>query len=215
MRINILNDNPKSWIIGYMEELRDLLFSFNYNVNHCTHHYELLEAELTFIIGCEQIVEEKYLHLSKHNLVIHGSALPHGRGMSPVTWQILEGKNEIPITLFEAGRDFDSGDIYIQRVIDFNGTELIDELRHKQAITVISMILEFVSQYPKILETRRKQTGKESIYRQRTPADSELDINKSIVDQFNLLRVADNYRYPAFFKHLGETYYIKITKTRP
>lgn len=215
MRINILNDNPKSWIVGYIEELKDLLFSLNYKVNHCTRHCELLEAELTFIIGCEQIVEEKYLHLSKHNLVIHGSALPQGRGMSPVTWQILEGKNEIPITLFEAGRDFDSGDIYIQRVIDFNGTELIDELRHKQAITVISMILEFVSQYPKILETRREQTGKESIYRRRTPADSELDVNKSIVDQFNLLRVVDNYRYPAFFKHLGETYYIKITKTKP
>ena len=33
----------------------------------------------------------------------------------------------------------------------------------------------------------------------RTPADSEIDPGKSILEQFNLLRIVDSERYPAFF----------------
>lgn len=64
-----------------------------------------------------------------HNLVVHSSALPHGRGWSPITWQILEGKNEIPTTLIEAGETVDSGCIYARHQMQFKGNELLDEIR--------------------------------------------------------------------------------------
>ena len=37
-------------------------------------------------------------------------------------------------------------------------------------------------------------------------------INKSIKDQFNLLRIVDDERYPAFFEIDGSKYFIKIYK---
>ena len=43
-----------------------------------------------------------------------------------------------------------------------------------------------------------------------TSEGSELDINKSIKSQFNMLRVVDNERYPAFFSHKKKKYIIKI-----
>ena len=52
--------------------------------------------------------------------------------------------------------------------------------------------------------------GKGSFYRKRTPEDSELDIDKTIREQFNLLRAVDNNRYPAFFKLNGQKYTLKI-----
>ena len=42
--------------------------------------------------------------------------------------------------------------------------------------------------------------------------DSLLDFNKTITEQFNLLRVVDNDKYPAFFENQGEKYFLKITK---
>ena len=36
------------------------------------------------------------------------------------------------------------------------------------------------------------QTGEESFYSRRWLSDSRLDVNKTIVEQFNLLRVVDN-----------------------
>ena len=48
--------------------------------------------------------------------------------------------------------------------------------------------------------------------KRRTPADSRLDPDKSIAEQFELLRVVDNQRYPAFFDHRGRRYRITIEK---
>jgi methionyl-tRNA formyltransferase len=49
-------------------------------------------------------------------------------------------------------------------------------------------------------------------HRLRTPEDSRLDPNRSIADQFNLLRVADPDRYPAFFDLAGCRYEIILRK---
>jgi methionyl-tRNA formyltransferase len=56
------------------------------------------------------------------------------------------------------------------------------------------------------------QAGLPTYYKRRTPEDSELDPDKPLRDQFNLLRVADNDQYPAFFRHLGHKYVLKIEK---
>ena len=46
----------------------------------------------------------------------------------------------------------------------------------------------------------------------RTWADGELDINKTIKDNFNLLRVGNNDAWPSFFYHKGTKYILKIFK---
>ena len=65
-----------------------------------------------------------------------------------------------------------------------------------------------------IFKKAKKQEGVESFYPKRGPKDSELDVNKTIKEQFNLLRTTDNKAYPAFFEMKGETYILKIEKQR-
>ena len=48
------------------------------------------------------MIKDDIIDLSKHSLVVHSSNLPQGKGWSPMTWQIIEGKNKITNTLFEA-----------------------------------------------------------------------------------------------------------------
>lgn len=143
---------------------------------------------------------------------MHESALPQGKGWSPLTWQILEGKNEIPITLLEAEESVDSGNIYIQDVMRFNGAELVDELRQKQAEYTIKSCVSFVKDYPGIISKGTAQSGESSYYKKRGPKDSKLDPDKTIREQFNLLRVVDNERYPAYFELNGIRYMLKIEK---
>jgi len=143
-------------------------------------------------------------------LVVHESDLPRGKGWSPLTWQILEGQNRIPITLLEAVYRVDSGDIYLQEWLEFEGHELLYELRHAQAQSTIRLCLQFVQQYPDILQTSSPQTGEESFYPRRRTKDSQLDINRSLAEQFNLLRVVDHEQYPAFFEYCSNTFLLKI-----
>jgi len=130
--------------------------------------------------------------------------------MSPLTWQILEGKNEVPISLFEAVEEFDAGQIYLKDSIRFEGNELLDEIRNALGNKIVEMCERFVREYPAIIAQARPQSGPESFYRRRKPEDSRLDPNKTIAEQFNLLRVVDNERYPAFFELKGRKFVIKV-----
>ena len=49
-------------------------------------------------------------------------------------------------------------------------------------------------------------------YPKRKPKDSEIDPNKTISEQFDLIRVCDPQRFPALFHHRGETYKIILEK---
>jgi len=44
------------------------------------------------------------------------------------------------------------------------------------------------------------------------PVDSKIDVNKSISEQFNLLRMTDNERYPCYFDYKGHRYKITLKK---
>ena len=99
--------------------------------------------------------------------------------------------------------------IYMQRILHLNGTELNSEIREKQAIHTIKMCEDFVKYYPSFCAGQPQQ-GIESFYNKRSYEDSEIDIRKSIAEQFDLLRTVDNEEYPAFFEFRGRKYKIKI-----
>ena len=65
-----------------------------------------------------------------------------------MTWQILEGKNQIPVILFEAFDAVDSGVVYLQEVIEFYGHEFINELRKIQAVSTVRLCKQFVETFP-------------------------------------------------------------------
>lgn len=210
MKITLLVDNPESWIMPYAARLFELLENSGHVV-HLVHEAEAVApGDIAFLLGCERLVKQPILERNTHTVVIHESALPAGKGWSPLTWQILEGKNEIPITLFEAVDSVDSGQIYLQDTLRFEGHELNAELKDAQGKKTIELVQRFVDSYATI--KGKDQAGLESFYPRRTPRDSELDPHKTIADQFNLLRVVDNERYPAFFTYQGKTYVVKILK---
>jgi methionyl-tRNA formyltransferase len=173
---------------------------------------DLQPGDFCFYLSCGQIVPNTILSSYRHNLVVHESDLPKGKGWSPLTWQILEGTKSIPITLFEAAEKVDGGMIYAQESMEFEGHELIDELRDAQAKATIKLCKRFIEGYPRILDQAREQAGDESFYPRRTEADSELDPLQSIETQFDRLRVVDNRRYPAFFEYRNQRYSLKIEK---
>lgn len=184
------------------------------------HEIELVETaarlpggDLLFLISCHEVIGPEQRARYRACLVVHASNLPHGRGWSPLVWQILEGRNEIPVTLLEAGDTLDSGDIWHQVWLRFDGHELVDEMH----VALFAAELELMDYALAHLDSIRPtpQSGTPTHYRRRTPEDSRLDMNRSLAEQFNLLRVADPLRYPAFFDYLGHRYELRIKKADP
>ena len=175
-------------------------------------HEKVIKGDLCFYLSYEKIIKRKFLKLNIHNLVVHESDLPKGKGWSPLSWQILKGKNKIPITIFEAEEKLDSGRIYSQKFLEYNGKELFKELKKEQWLKTKELILEFINSFQVGGITFRNQSGKETFFKKRSKIDSEIDPEKSIKDQFNLIRISDSENYPNFFKLKGEFYKLVVEK---
>jgi methionyl-tRNA formyltransferase len=210
-KITVLVDN-ESWILPYAERLVRTLKEMQYQAELARSADAIECGWINFLLGCTQIITEEALSRNQHNLVVHESGLPKGRGFAPMTWQILEGKDNIPICLIEAATEVDAGDIWLQDIIDLDGSELVDEWRPLQGEKTIELCLRFVNEYKNM--TKSKQSGLPSYYKRRRPADTCLDLDKSLREQFNLLRIADNIRYPAFFEIDGHRYIVNISKDK-
>lgn len=206
MKIAILT-SLNQWFVPFAQKL-------NQQIKDSTlyfQHEEIKELfDVLFILSYHSIIPKKHLK-HKHNIVIHASDLPQGKGWAPLFWQVLENKDTISFSMFEASTGVDDGDIYMKNYLKLTGYELNSEIREKQANFTIDMCLEFLNKYEKY-KTPKQQIGDESIYKKRTEKDSELDINRTIKEQFNLLRIVDNDNYPAFFDIDGHKYKLTIEK---
>lgn len=208
-QITILTDEL-SWMNQYSVILERKLAERGYTVARVSVRDDIRKGDIAFFLSCFEIVKGELLKRNVHNIVVHASALPSGKGWSPTTWQILEGKNIIPLTLFEATEQFDSGDVYLRDELKLDGTELIREWQAKLGMMIVDMCLRFVEQFEKGQLSGVRQCGGESFYARRHPEDSKLDVRKTIAEQFNLLRVVDNEKYPAFFEMNGRRYMLKV-----
>ncbi|MFA5975492.1 MAG: formyltransferase family protein [Elusimicrobiota bacterium] len=211
MIITILSD-AESWKNAYIPELIHDLKARKHRVRWVHRAADVPLGELAFILGFFQIVPSKVLSRNKHNLVVHESRLPKGRGWSPMTWQVLEGSNRIHLTLFEAVEKVDAGTVYLRGEVPLKGHELLVEIREKTIREMLRLCRTFVKQYPALIARGKPQTGRPTFYARRKASDSRLDPRKSIEKQFNLLRMVDNESYPAFFELKGHTYRLKIEK---
>ena len=210
MKITILIDTIDSWIHPWARALENQFEAMGHSVSYVASANDIGNGDVAFLLSCMKLVPADALGKNKYNMVAHPSDLPSGKGFSPLAWQVLEGKKEIQIVLFDAVSEADGGDIYIRNIIRLDGTELNHEIKHKQGIETFLMCLKFVEQYDDLVPDT--QNGDESFYERRTKEDSQLDPDKTIAEQFDLLRVVDNDRYPAFFYLRGEKYTLHIEK---
>ena len=206
-RIVILVDND-SWILPYAERLVDEVCSDGEAAQLVRHAEYLPESDVAFLLGCVQVVPDQSLRRSRFNLVVHESDLPKGRGLSPMTWQILEGQTSIPICLFNATGDIDAGAVIYRDTIELLGNETHDEWRSLQGEKTIELCLRFLDE-PSPPEGIA-QGGKPTFYQRRTPSNSQLDPNRTLAEHFDLLRVADPDRYPAYFYHRGRWFILVL-----
>lgn len=208
-RISVVIDNP-SWIIPWGKELVEDLCASGDKAALVTRQEDVPEGEVAFFLGCLRITPSEVLARNRRNLVVHASDLPKGRGFSPLTYQIIEGQNRIPVCLLDAVEPVDSGPVIYREWIDYEGHELIGELRQKLGAATVELCRRFMSE--RVPPCGEPQQGNPSTYPRRRPADSALDPNRTIAEQFNLLRTVDNDNYPAYFDFCGHRYTIRIEK---
>ncbi len=208
-KVNFLCSDENHPVMKYLINWKDQNLD-NYEISIFKSSRDLKGGDFLFLISCNEIIKENITNLYNHTLVIHASDLPDGRGWSPLSWQILEGKEKIKLSLIEANQKVDSGRIWLQKEMTISNDMIFEEINKILFESEIYLINQALENSHNIEPYQQEIRDGLKTYKKRKPEDSKLDINKDIKSQFDLMRIADPNRYPAFFIIHGRKYKIKL-----
>ena len=183
----------------------------NHQISFVHSKKDLIAGDILFLISCSEIISELERAKFKKVLVVHASDLPHGRGWSPHVWEIINGATDITLSLLEAEDKVDTGDIWKKVSVSIPKTALFDEINELIFDSELGL-MDFAVENYSTVETKKQVNIDSACWPKRGPKDSVIDLNKTIFEQFDLIRVCDPQRFPAYFYKDGVRFNIIIEK---
>ena len=211
MKITLLCSDIKHPVIEYLQAWMAAQQGLH-DVELVQRKSELVGGDILFLISCSEIIDAKDRKKYSAVLVLHASDLPKGRGWSPHIWELVNGADIITLSLLEAEDKVDSGRIWKKLEVPVPKHALWDEINHSLFGAEIELINFAVKNFKSVTPAVQDDSCDAIYYPKRTPADSRIDVNKSIAEQFDLIRVCDPNRFPAYFEYLGIRYTLKLEK---
>ena len=211
MKISVVCSSQDHPIFPLLQAWRER-YSQDHDVDLLNRVEQLQGGDLLLLVSCSELVSLVTRQQYRAALALHASDLPQGRGWSPHIWQVLEGKEQITVTLLEAEDKVDTGAIWAQTSFSLEGHELYDEI-NQRLFTAELELMDYAVDNFETAQPRQQPEVPATYYRKREPDDSRIDPERPLVESFNQLRVADPNRYPAFFYHRGQKYTIRLEKS--
>lgn len=175
---------------------------------------DLPGGDILFLVSCSELIGSTERKAYRSSLVLHASKLPRGRGWNPHVWQLIDGAKEITLSLLEAEDAVDTGRIWHQTTFSVPKHALWDEINELLFEAEISLINFAVKNFDKVNPVDQNISIEPSYFPRRKPVDSKIDPEKSIASQFDLIRVCDPKRFPAYFELHGYKYKLLLEKIR-
>lgn len=212
MRISILCSDPSHPVVPELQRWQAKMCEQGHSAVILFDKKGLDGGDILFLVSCGELIGENIRQKFRATLVLHASNLPQGRGWSPHIWAIVNGVNDITVCLLEAKDPVDTGPVWLRTTFSLDGHELLPEINQKLFDAELFLMTQAVEKFETIRPV--PQAGDPGEYMpRRSPEDSRLDPQKSIASQFDLLRVVDSQRYPAFIDYRGHRYLIRIEKS--
>lgn len=211
MRISFLCNDSNHPVNEYLTEWASL-HNETHEVELVQHKSNLSGGDLLFLVSSSEFLTYEEREAYRFALVLHASDLPTGRGWSPHIWEIINGCNEITLTLLEATDQIDAGPIWKKVRILIPKDALWNEINILLFEAEMQLINFAVSKIDSIQPTPQNESITPATYKRRYPEDSEIDPDESIASQFDAIRVCDPDRFPAFFRLRGSKYKLTLEK---
>lgn len=210
MKISLLCTNEQHPIMPYLNSWKVLAEQNGHQVTICSKKATLGKGDILFLISCSEKIGDSEYQKYRHVLVLHASDLPKGRGWSPHIWDILNGCSELTLSLIEAANDVDTGDIWRKINIPIPKQMLWKEINDALFNGELELMSWAINNHNNIKPMAQDLSKAPTYWPRRTAQDSCIDIDKSLAEQFDLLRVCDPDRFPVYFEMRGQKYKLKL-----
>lgn len=201
--MNIMIATVKSWNIDKARKLQ-AHYKNQHTIKILTHKDELSREKIEtfnpdyiFFPHWSWMIP-KDIHMNYFCVVFHMTDLPFGRGGSPLQNLIVKGIENTKITAIKVTEGLDTGDIFLKKDLNLNGSAEEIYIRAAQII--------FQDMIPEIIETEPipyQQTGDISEFQRRTREDGEIKQDFSLEKFFDYIRMLDAEGYPRAFIQYG------------
>lgn len=136
--------------------------------------------------------------LERHECIgFHMTDLPFGRGGSPLQNLISRGATETVLTAFRLTDELDAGPIYLKEPLSLDGRA--EDIYRRATALAAAMITRIVREEP----APQPQQGSVTVFRRRTPAESELPDGLDARGVYDFIRMLDADGYPHAFVTRG------------
>lgn len=211
LKITLLCSDPHHPVDAYLEKWKSVNDA-HHDINIIQKIADITSGDILFLISCSEIMTAKDRTKYSACLVLHASDLPEGRGWSPHIWALEQGAESITLSLIEAQDKIDTGKIWKKLKVAISQSALWDEINHLIFTAELFLIDYAIKQFHGVEPQDQTPHFTPTYYPRRTPKNSQLDPHKTIIEQFNLMRLCDPNRFPAYFEYLGHRYKLKLEK---
>ena len=201
--MNIIIATIKSWNIDnsykFKKENKDLNIKIITNKEELTYSKaKKFNPEYIFFPHWSWEIPKK-IHENYECIVFHMTDLPYGRGGSPLQNLIKRGIENTKISAIKVEESIDTGDIYLKKDLNLNGTA-------EEIFIRLSNII-FNEMIPEIIKNDiepHEQNGEVVEFERRTPKQSEIKKDFSLKEIYDHIRMLDAEGYPKGFIEFGE-----------
>lgn len=194
----------KSWNIA-MANMFINKYSHDHTIKLITQKEELTlscvqeyNPDIIFFPHWSYIISEE-IYENYTCVVFHMTDLPFGRGGSPLQNLISRGIHSTKISAIKVSKGLDAGPIYLKKDLDLSSGNATDIFTHASEIIFNEMIPYIICNNP----IPKAQEGTPTVFMRRTPADSELKPDFSLIKIHDYIRMLDAEGYPSAYLDFG------------
>ena len=172
------------------------------------------QTDIIVVSGYPKRIPYKVIESARIATVnIHQSLLPAYRGRHPLNWAIINGETYTGVTIHHINKDFDDGNIILQKRVEILNNDTIMDVYWKAAKTGCKMLHSFFERVRKgNLKGLRQDSKLATYFPPRIPRNGKIDWNESAENVYNLVR-ALTYPYPgAYFYYQRKKLLVEVAQ---
>ena len=148
------------------------------------------DADIMVTAAYGQILRENILKVCPYGIInVHASLLPKYRGASPVQWAIINGEEELGVTIMQTELGVDTGDMIVKKSFRPVGDENVDEMMEKLSHVGAELVVEALDLIESGKAVYVKQNEAEATHcKMLKKEDGKLSFTKSAKDVVNFVR---------------------------
>ncbi|MCD4653019.1 hypothetical protein K8T06_03700 [bacterium] len=182
------------------EELLKIIHQYDLKISYDIKAIDECDINLILAANYPKLVPTRYIH-QYPCINTHWSPLPRYCGMHGTAWGLINGDDELAVSIHWMEKEFDTGDIIAQKTIKVMPEMNIVELHKQLAKLQAQMVIQLLNGYDNVCDfPRRLQNLSLATYvPQRVPEDGIIDWSWSTKRIWNLIRALPKPYYPGAF----------------